>query len=260
MTPIEELYQSRCKNGKPTFWKPRPINFSPICYYSDSTKIADESGIQMLQRIIGLGLNMEINVSRYVINGLTKELPNAGPALLLLLRSNAADEARHELGFKEAEKTYGSIYDVELQNLVKAWNDESAKSNNPIFVAGQLEVSVFLITLGLMRIVGSPGITELSFKIAEDEYRHIRTNHAISTALGLWNNFNLDLIDATIEWVFGGGLLDFPELKKDDFLRYSRELLTDLRSPEFDGLTWYTFHRLPFELENNELYTEREYG
>lgn len=260
MNAIAELYQSRCKNGKPTFWKPRPISPNPICYYADTTKLADESGRKMLQRIIGLGLHMEVNVSRYVMRGITKDLPNAGPYLPLLLRSNAADEARHELGFREANKTYGSIYDKRLENLVQAWNEESETSSNPISVAGQLEVSVFLITLGLMRIVGSPGITELSFKIAEDESRHIMTNHAISTALGIWSNPNLELIDSTIEWVYGEGLLDFPELKKEDLMRYSRELLTDLRSPEFDELTWYTFHRLPFELENNELYTEREYG
>lgn len=260
MNAIAELYQSRCKNGKPTFWKPKPISYSPICYYSDTTQVADESGKNLLKRIIGLGLHMEINVSRYVMNGITKDLPNAGSALPLLLRSNAADEARHELGFKEASKTFGSIYDNELQSLVQSWNEESKKSSNPISVAGQLEVSVFLITLGLMRIVGTPGITELSFKIAEDEYRHIRTNHAIANALNLWKNPNLNLIDSTIEWVFGEGLYDFPELKKDDFLRYSRELLNDLCSPDFDNLTWYTFHHLPFELENDELYTEREYG
>ena len=260
MNAIAELYQSRCKNGRPTFWKPKPISYHPICYYADTTKLADESGINMLQRIIGLGLHMEINVSRYVVKGITKDLPDAGPALPLLLRSNAADETRHEQGFKEANKTYGSIYNEELQDLVQAWNDEATKSSNPISVAGQLEVSVFLITLGLMRIVGSPGITELSFKIAEDENRHIVTNHAISTALGLWGNPNLNLIDSTIEWVFGEGLLDFPELKLENFIRYSRELLTDLRSTEFDDLTWYTSHHLPFELENDELYTEREYG
>lgn len=260
MNPISKLYASRCKDGKPTFWKPGPLPYQKICYYSDNTKLSDSYGLDMVRRIIGIGLNMEVNVGRYVINGLKKDLPNGGPHLPLLLRSNAADEARHEEGFKEANKTYGSVTDKQLQNLVSAWSDEANKSSNPISVAGQLEVGVFLITLGLMRIVGNSGITRLAIKIAEDEYRHVQTNHAISTALGLWNKPNLDLIDSTLAWVFGAGLPELPGITFDKIRRYSRELLSDLNSPEFDNLTWYSFHHLPFELENNYLYSERDYG
>ena len=260
MNPISELYLSRCKDGKPTFWKPAPIPVQDICYYSDSTRLADNNGFDMVRRIIGIGLNMEVNVGRYVIAGLKKDLPDGGLHLDLLLRSNAADEARHEAGFKEANNTYGSVTDNQLLQLVSAWSDEANRSSNPISVAGQLEVGVFLITLGLMRIVGNSGITRLAIEIAKDEYRHVQTNHAISTALGLWDKPNLGLIDSTLEWVFGAGLPELPDITFDKIRQYSRELLSDLNSPEFDNLTWYSFHHLPFELDNNYLYSERDYG
>lgn len=233
---------------------------SEVCYYSDITRKADQYGKDMLSRIIGLGLEMEVNVGRYVINGLKKDLPNGGPHLGLLLRSNAADEARHELGFLEASKVYGRYSDEKLTTLVQDWTQEAANSSNPILEAGELEVGVFLITLGLMRLVGSPGITRLAIKIAEDEYRHVQSNHAISTALGLWGHPNLDLIDATLEWVWGSGLPGLPDVTLSGLKRYSRELLSDLNSPDFDNLTWYSFHHLPFELDNGYLYTERDYG
>ena len=259
MNAISELYKSRCNSaGKPTFWKPVPITTEPICYYSDSTRLANQDGYDMVRRIIGLGLDMEVNVGRYVIDGLAKDLPDGGPHLTPLLRSNAADEARHELGFKEASKSFGRTNDKILSSLVDDWTREARLSSNPIAVAGQLEVGVFLITLGLMRIVGTPGITRLAIKIAEDEYRHCQCNHAISNALGLWDKVNLDLIDATIEWVYGQGLSEVPELKLDNLKRYSRELLQNLNSPEWDELTWYSFHHLPFELDNEYMYTERD--
>ena len=260
MNPISELYFSRCKDGKPTFWRPEAVPLQHICYYSDNTRLSDHNGYDMVRRIIGIGLDMEVNVGRYVMNGLKKDLPDGGPHLTLLLRSNAADEARHEAGFKEANKVYGRATDKQLRQLVSAWSDEANRSSNPISVAGQLEVGVFLVTLGLMRIVGNSGITRLAIKIAEDEYRHVQTNHAISTALGLWGNPNLDLIDSTLEWVFGLGLPELPNITFDKLRQYSRELLSDLNSPEFDDLTWYSFHHLPFELDNNYLYSERDYG
>ncbi len=260
MNPISELYESRCKDGKPTFWRPEAIPPQNICYYSDNTRLSDHNGLDMVRRIIGIGLDMEVNVGRYVISGLKKDLPDGGPHLTLLLRSNAADEARHEAGFKEANKVYGRATDRQLQQLVSAWSDEANRASNPISVAGQLEVGVFLITLGLMRIVGNSGITRLAIKIAEDEYRHVQTNHAVSTALGLWGKPNLDLIDSTLEWVFGAGLPELPGITFDKLRRYSRELLWDLNSPGFDDLTWYSFHHLPFELDNSYLYTERDYG
>lgn len=260
MNPISDLYLSRCKEGKPTFWRPEPLHYHKICYYSDNTRLSDHHGYDMVKRIIAIGLDMEVNVGRYVISGLKKDLPDGGPHLTALLYSNAADEARHEAGFKEANKVYGRATDGQLHQLVSAWSDEANRSSNPISVAGQLEVGVFLITLGLMRIVGNSGITRLAIKIAEDEYRHVQTNHAISTALQLWGKPNLDLIDSTLEWVFGAGLPELPNITFDKLRQYSRELLSDLNSPDFDNLTWYSFHHLPFELDNEYLYSERDYG
>lgn len=231
-----------------------------ICYYSDSTRLSDPNGLAMVRRIIGIGLDMEVNVGRYVIEGLNKDLPDGGPHLTLLLRSNAADEARHQAGFTEARNVYGRAADEQLHQLVSAWSDEANRAINPISVAGQLEVGVFLITLGLMRIVGNSDLTRLAIKIAEDEYRHVQTNHAISTALELWGKPNLSLIDSTLEWVFGKGLPELPGITFDKIRRYSRELLSDLNSPDFDDLTWYSFHHLPFELDNNYLYSERDDG
>jgi len=260
MTSINDLYVSRChKIGDrfvPHFWNPEPVNYYQPCLYGDSRKPANQDEIGILRRIIGIGLELEIEAGKLVLAGLNKELPTADSALKPLLKSNAADESRHYKGFQNAAKTYGS--DTQgLGEIVKEWLDLADKTH-PIYVTAVLESSLFLVTLGLMRIAGSPSITRLSFEIAKDEYRHAATNVAVSKALGLWEY--QDLLESSLEWLFQNKSIRLHNNKKltlDDGLRYSRELFYNLESPELDSLSTYSTHNLPFELRNDYMYTER---
>lgn len=261
MTSINELYTDRCYkvDGRyvPHFWKPEPVEYFEPCLYGDTRKPANLDEIGILRRIIGIGLELEIEAGKMILAGLTKELPTADSALKPLLKSNAADESRHFKGFQNAAKTYGSDT-TGLQPIAKEWL-ALADRTHPIYVTAVLESSLFLVTLGLMRIAGSPSITRLSYKIAEDENRHAATNVVVSQALGLWDY--PDLVESSLEWLFQGKCIRLANNRKltlDDALRFSKELFYDLESPELDGISTYTTHHLPFELRNDYMYTERE--
>jgi hypothetical protein len=265
---IRDLYQSRCAvspdgNLKPTFWKPQPLAYYPICFYASTDQLADESAIGLVQRLISIALKLEVEVGEFVLSGLKRELPKADKELPLLLKSNASDESRHFLGFKYASEVYGKADDSQLESLVSAWIElaDSDKSH-PIQIAGLLETSIFLIGLGLLRIVGSPSLTRLSLAVAEDEYRHVQTNVAVSSGLGFWNHhdsYTQELIDSTIEWMWGNGVNGVPDgISLQHLKRYSRELVAGLESRDFDSLTWYSTHHLPFELQNSYMYDSRE--
>lgn len=265
---IRDLYLSRCLISPegtpvPTFWTPQVVDYYPICLYSSVDREADPQALKLVQRLITLALKLEVEVGTMVLQGLKRELPKADPELLPLLKSNAADEGRHYKGFKFASDTYGTVDCPKLDSLVKDWLTlGDSDSTHPVHIAGLLEVSVFLISLGLLRIVGSPSLSRLAMAVAEDEFRHVQTNQAVSSGLGFWSTPSKptqDLIDATLEWMWGEGVTGVPQgLSLPHLKQYSRELVADLASPQFDNLTWYSFHHLPFELPNEYMYAQRD--
>ena len=226
-----------------------------MCVYGDRRNPSSPEWQEVVKRIIALALNLEVEVGGYVLKGVNKELPNADTTLVPLLKSNAADESRHFRGFKFAADQYGTLGDA--SGLSECWEAQT-NCQHPIAIAGILEAGVFLVSLGILRGFGGAALTKLSMAIAEDEYRHVCTNYAVAKGLRAWNpNANLALVDITLEWVMGGfkgeGVWNL-----DNMRRWSRELLHDQDSPEFDGLTWYTTHTPPFEVANSHLYTTRE--
>lgn len=261
MTSINSLYISRCAKveGKyiPTFWVPEPVDYYTPCLFGDTTKLADTQEIAILRRIIGIGLGLEIEAGKLILEALHKELPAADAALPLLLKSNSADEGRHYKGFENAAKTYGSDT-LGLDGIVQDWL-QLASQTHPVYAAALLETCVFLVTLGLMRIAGSPSITRLALKVAEDEFRHVQTNVAVSQALGFWSY--PEVVPRTLEWVFQGDRIRLPGdhiLDITKGVQYSRELHSNLESRELDELTRYSTHNLPFELSNSFMYSNRE--
>lgn len=261
-TTIQSLYADRChlnQDGElvPMFWKPQALEDEPMCVYGDRSNPTPEPWQQVVKRAISLALGLEIEVGNYVIRGLAKELPGSSdPALVPLLRSNASDEARHYRGFLYAQERYGAAGNPE--ELVKAWG-ELANFQHPVAVAGILEAGVFLVSLGLIRVFGGPAMTKLSISVAEDEFRHVCTNYAVSKALGAWDvSKYLPLVESTLEWLLGGADDTSGTWTMVNLKRWSRELMVDQDSPEFDGLTWFSTHTPPFEVDNNYLYTYRE--
>lgn len=262
---FEKLYVSRChkvdRNGQsvyvPHFWKPEPLKEYPLTYFNDVRFPVTDVETGIIKRIIALGVKLEIEVGE-LINEVTKRvLPFQDASLKLLLKSNAADESRHYQGFVYAKDIYGMDTE-DLAPIIEAWLDMGDKEH-PVAVAALMETSLFLVTLGFMRLFGSPSLTRLALKVAEDEFRHVQINSALAKHMGYWKYS--DLTKDTLEWLFKGQKVKLPnnhDIDLDKAIQYSTELFNDLHSPELDKLTNIPQFNAPFELSNSYNYTSRE--
>ena len=263
MATFQTLYASRCtlKNDKliPNFWKPQPIEKSPLTLFADDDCEIDTDWEceDVIQRIIALGLHCEIPVGDFVRDAGKGDLP-IDPILPVLLRSHVADEAAHDLGFRLAAEKYTpqGRYLADAHELATEWQSLDL---HPIVPAAALEVGVFLASLGAMRLFGGNSLSHMASQIARDEYRHVAVNMAVMRGLGLsFNEQILSLIDDTVSWVFQD--LNIPEsetgmvVDREFFRRSSRELVESGTAIDLDNLTNYVNHYLPFEISNVALY------
>jgi hypothetical protein len=237
-----------------------------FCKFGDERQTFDESeeakvdGI--MQRLIALGLVLELDVGKFVLEQTRGEYPKA-PYVKELLKTAVADEARHELGFKYAAKVYGSGTEADkvgATKLQKIWSDLADK-HQPIAIAGIMEREVFLVTLGLTRLVGGSSLSELAMRIAEDESRHVATNAAITKWLKV--DFDSEVQQAvsdTLEYAIGGETIKLSATRKLD-LDFCLESAADLKATgvahKLDRMTKIASHKMPFECSNKSLYTSR---
>jgi hypothetical protein len=127
----------------------------------------------------------------------------------MLLRSHAVDEDAHELGFRLADRVYpvDEFQYSKAEALSRAWR---SFDTHPIIPAAALELGVVLISLTAVNLFGGSSLSHMASQIARDEYRHVAANTAIMRSLKLrFTKEMLDLIDATIDWVFQD--LNIPE-------------------------------------------------
>lgn len=272
MRTLQDLYASRCvtnANGTltPHFWQPMQLRHKALCLFADENKTykSDEDTMSVLgvmQRLIALGLDLEIPVGQFVLEQTKREYPDE-LYVKDLLKSAVADEARHELGFKYAAEQYGLPDEAEIaksSELKRKWQDLAAKYQ-PLSIAGTLEQEVFLVTLGLMRILGGPSLNGLAMQVAKDESRHVATNRAITSWLGV--SFGSDVteaVDETLAFALGGFSMKVsPSLAIDmDFcVKSSRELRDTGTARKLDTFTRAATHSMPFEISNRELYSSR---
>lgn len=268
---LTDLYTSRCvkteKGYTPHFWKPMELKRKPLCLFGDETKTftpeTERDVLGIMRRLIALGLDLEIPVGQFVLEQTRGEYPDA-PYVKELLKSAVADEARHEQGFKFAATAYG-LPDQESIDKSTALKDTWVALSNkyqPLAVAAALEQEVFLVTLGLMRILGGSSLNDLAIQIAKDESRHVATNRAISKWLGV--TFDKDIeeaVDATLDYALNGFSLKVsPSLtvNTDFCIKSSRELRETGTAKKLDQFTRIASHRMPFELSNKALYTSRQ--
>lgn len=264
MATFQSLYESRCetKGDKlvPTFWKPQPIEYCPLTLFSDDNceVHTDWECEPAIARIIALGLHCEIPVGEFVRDAGKGDLP-PDPILPTLLRSHVADEAAHDLGFRLAAEEYApdKRWMAEAQDISAIWQSIDI---HPIVPAAALEVGVFLVSLGAMRLCGGKSLSHMAAQIARDEYRHVAANMAVMRQLGLkFTNNIIDTIDDTVTWMFRD--LNIPESETgtvvdlEFFRRASRELVNTGTARDLDGLCNYSNHYLPFENSNKSLYT-----
>ncbi len=271
MKTLEQLYLDRCyltvEDGKPIphFWSPNPVKKVLYTLYGDdNSPILEEWGVApVIEKILALGLELEIPVGEFVNAATKKDLPTE-PFAKKLLSSNAADEARHYEGFDSAATAYGvrsSVVD-EAKAIASRFK-ETTDSCHPLEPAQILEVGIFLVTLGFLRLAGGKELATMAARISEDESRHTVANRTTLYLMGInpakppgvLRNLTLQ----TLDWVFDG--LNIPEeevgeeFNKDFCIRASNELITTGRAVDYDSVVFLTDHLLPFECKNVDLYS-----
>lgn len=237
-----------------------------VCLFADESQplpeATAESARACMKRLNSLGLLLEVPIAGVFVTqqlrSKTSELPKAKYVRELLM-SAAADEARHELGFRYAAAAYGiatGAEQIEAESLAEAWN-AAAELTMPIAVVAAAEQQVFLITLALMRLVGGAEMATLAMRIAEDESRHVATNRALCRFLKASLPSPVQqLVYASLEFCLGD--LQFTaagqRIDLDLLCSQSDEILDTGRASILDDLTSAAAYSPPFETRNSLLY------
>jgi len=214
----------------------------------------NEFDYDCLDRILCIGLNMELPVGEWVLQASKGEIPDEDGSHRLL-KANCADEAVHYRGFKQFEDSYGIYYNYydEAERLAQEWA-KCADKHHFLKVAGTLETSVFLMTLFTMRFFGTQDFANLSEDVSRDEQRHITTNELM---LNEWDDtlFNIPsdlerLRKETLDWVFGDFNIPHLGLDKDWMMHQSYLLITDGYAPDMMDMSDIQTYAPPFEQPN----------
>ena len=267
-TTYADIYNSRCIDNSPTFWVPRKLNEIKPCLFGDDTaKIMPSWNVDTaLQRCVALALQLELPVGEWVGAFTNSEKNKLSPIVDTLLKTNIKDETFHYRGFTFAAEALGIDEEIlsESENIGKAWEECDAHT---IVKAGYAEMGVFMITLAILRLTGGTELSDLSQRVAEDEFRHVATNRGIIKDLG----FNPGcpeakvqrLIDDTLYWVVGDLNVPGDELCEDFDFNYtflkesSDELIQKGAARRLNDLMDYQIHVLPFENENFKQYSRK---
>lgn len=227
-------------------WKPLPLILTPLDFPEHQPTI---------QRIIALGLHLELPVGEWVTET-TKKDPQIDPDAFTLLTNNIHDEWIHYRAFKHAEKAYpvSSSTLTEAENIGKQWEESQG---HPLYKAAVAETGVFLITLALMRILGGQSLATLAAEIGRDEQRHVATNRAILEDLGM-NLHNVgptlsSLYKETLDWIVQDIRIPTLGITKDILVEASKDLLLSGYSATLDELTDIADYIPSFEVDNSTL-------
>ncbi|MEI2419592.1 hypothetical protein V6O07_04915 [Arthrospira platensis SPKY2] len=270
---IQSLYNERCtiKDGllKPHFWKPINVSKDPFSLWgTDDLIIEDENKYveDLMSRIIATGLNLELPVAEFIQCGIKTELPSENvDTTIKLLKSNACDEGSHYKGFKLLQSNYyvNPKHLDEAYNITNQWTSFMNKEY-PLMISQLIEVGVFLITLGIMRLLGGKSFAKIAYGISEDEVRHIATSRTICHKLNYDPsrppNSILPLVNQTLDFILEPiNKIDLKEyigfeLNKDFFIKCSQDLISTGFSYDLNDLVTYSESFSPFELENNAMY------
>lgn len=272
---IEGLYRDRCveKNGelKPHFWEPPKPRKDPFSLWgTDDLMVKEEWNIdKLMSRLIAIGLNLELPVADFIQSGIKRDLPSDNkPLTTLLLRSNAADEARHYKGFQGLKSIYGvDQEDLEEANRITSVWESHMSIEYPLMISQLIEIGAFLIELGLMRLFGGKYVSEIAYGISTDEIRHVATARTVCSKLGygpskpsrrLTNTLN-ETLDFMLEPLTNIEAKDELGLNpnKDFLLKCSKEFVERGFSREFNNLVTYFESSSLLEMRN-DYYNDRE--
>ena len=188
-------------------WTPLQVDKGQLVLGSEAT----------LKRCLALR-TLELPVKEMLSQGLEKDLPN-DPGVIPALRSNMADEDKHDLGLSYVVRAHGVDESAEREALTirKAWLESP---EHPILKTAILERSVFFVLL--------------PFFISRDEQTHVCVHGMVAHDLGLKSTQNLNkLRRATVHWAMD--LLGHSQnkyLNKDFWMRQSDALYNNGKAPE----------------------------
>ena len=263
MTTYQSLYQSRCdREGNPHYWNPQPLERHPFTLFGDDDDVCNESwGVERtISRILSLGLHLELPVGQWVYDARKSEL-DVPDIARQLLKSNIKDEHAHDRGFRLAAEAY-PLLDGDYDEAGAIANEWLSNTEHPLAKAAISEVGIFLVTLGVMRIVGGRSLCTFAARISHDEARHVSTNRSVLFDTGYRPDKPspslMKLREDTISWCMDS--LDIPEdilgsqINVDYLIKQSTSLIETGEAPDFDDIVYMADHSLPFELSNAEMY------
>lgn len=259
----EQLLDGRSRNGKPHFWNPTEVKKVPHTLIFDEDMECESSWNvnEAIQRVLALGLFLELPVGEWVMEGRKLELPKVAKTLL---QTNIADEAKHDLGFRLAAKAYPIDNGImeQARCISQEWLDSP---EHPLAKARNAETGVFLAAgLSTMRLAGGTSLSKTAEDIALDEARHVATNERVLMDLNMSpQNPSISmrkLIRDTIDWLIGD--LSIPgrflgeeyNFDKKFILESSDELIKTGVAERLNNLLDIQVTQSPMEMSNASLY------
>jgi hypothetical protein len=203
-------------------WTPTPVTAGTL------QKTGAE---ETLYRCLALR-TLELPVKEMLAQGLEKDLPD-DPGVLPALRSNMADEDKHDLALSYIVDAHGvdPKAELEAERIRKAWLD---LPEHPILKTAILERSVFFVLLPFFRFNGDMGIRTVASDISRDEQTHTAIHAMVAHDIGEKTTPALNkLRRATVAWAMDRlGHSSDKHLNKDYWLRCSDGLYYQGKAPE----------------------------
>jgi hypothetical protein len=194
-------------------WTPVAVDKGQITEGSEDT----------LKRCLALR-TLELPVKEMLQQGLERELPD-DPGIIPALRSNQADEDKHDLALNYIVAAHGvdGRAEDEAARIRKAW---LSNPSHPLLKTAILERSVFFVLLPFFRFNGDMGIRTVASDISRDEQTHTLIHAMVAHDLGEKTTPALDkLRKATVHWAMDQlGVGENKYLNKDFWLKASDNL------------------------------------
>ena len=194
-------------------WTPVAVDKGPVTEGAEDT----------LKRCLALR-TLELPVKEMLQQGLERELPD-DPGIIPALRSNQADEDKHDLALNYIVAAHGvdDRAEDEAARIRKAW---LSNPSHPLLKTAILERSVFFVLLPFFRFNGDMGIRTVASDISRDEQTHTLIHAMVAHDLGEKTTPALDkLRKATVHWAMDQlGVSSNKYLNKDFWLKASDNL------------------------------------
>ena len=152
-------------------WTPVAVDKGQVTEGSEDT----------LKRCLALR-TLELPVKEMLQQGLERELPD-DPGIIPALRSNQADEDKHDLALNYIVDAHGvdGRAEDEAARIRKAW---LSNPSHPLLKTAILERSVFFVLLPFFRFNGDMGIRTVASDISRDEQTHTLIHAMVAHDLG----------------------------------------------------------------------------